>query len=214
MREENSSSQNVNLFITAITKRGSSVSGFTVGFSDGSSFFVSFSFIEENPLTINQIVNDELLEKLELESNSIKALIKGIDLINRSEQSSGGLFIKLKKRGFSDIVSKGVVSRLVSDNLLQDDRFAEMWLHSRLRKHPEGVSRLFAGLVSRGVPSSVAKESIEKYTNEEILEQAVIDAGQKLLKRDKMSGQKLKDSLYRLGFSYREIKYFLDNTGV
>ncbi|MCP4295888.1 MAG: RecX family transcriptional regulator [Proteobacteria bacterium] len=214
VREESSSSQNVNLYITGISGRGSSDSGFRVGLSDGSSFFVSKTFFNENGLEINLVVDSELLNKIEIESESIKAVLKAADLISRSEQSSGGLYVKLKRKGFCDSAAADAVSLVKSEGLLDDDRFAEMWIASRLRKHPEGRSMIYSGLCSRGVPADIAGYAVEKYISEEDILDAVDRAGRKLSLKHKNNNLKLKAALFRRGFSNREIQFFLDNDNV
>lgn len=214
MREESFSSQNVNLFITAISKRGSSGSGFTVGISEGSSFFVSKKFCDENPLEIDREIDEDFLAKLEFESDCVMALQKARDLIGRAEQSSGGLYVKLKKKGFSDGACKIAVERVCQLNLINDERFAELWISSRLRSHPEGKSALFKGLLSRGVKSKSAKYALEQNLTEEDLRRAVLKAGIKLIVKYRDSDQQVKQALYRRGFTNREIQYFLENRDV
>ncbi len=213
-REESFSSQNVNLFITAISKRGSSGSGFTVGISEGSSFFVSKTFHDEFSLENGTEVDEDFLEKLEFESDCVMALQKAGDLIGRAEQSSGGLYVKLKKKGFSDGACKNAVERVCQLNLINDERFAEMWISSRLRSHPEGKSALYKGLLSRGVKSKSAKSALEQNLSEEDLHRAVQKAGRKLLVKYRDSNLKVKQALYRRGFTSGEIQYFLENTDV
>jgi len=214
VREENFSSQNVKLFITAISRRGSSGTGYTVGLSDGSSFFVSTAFFEENNLSVDLEIDEDLLELLEVESESIEALKKAGDLISRAEQSSHGLFLKLKKKDYSDSACKFAVDKVVASGLLNDERYAEFWISARLRSHPEGKSKLYAGLLSRGVASEKAKLALENCVSEEDLLCAVLSAGNKLLTKYEKTDQKLQNALYRRGFSSREIKYFLDNIDV
>ncbi|MBI9096932.1 MAG: regulatory protein RecX [Spirochaetaceae bacterium] len=214
MRERNSSFQNVNLFITAISRRGSSGAGFTVGLSDGSSFFVSSSFCHQFQLEINQSADQDLLEMLEVESDSIKALQKAGELIARAEQSSGGLYIKLKKKGFSDIACSSAVESVVDAGLLDDERFAQFWIASRLRKHPEGRTMLYKGLVTRGVKPEKAKSAIRSSVSEEDLQKAVLKAGKKLSVKYGQSDQKLRQALYRRGFSSEEITYYFDSSDI
>ncbi|MCP4161137.1 MAG: regulatory protein RecX [Deltaproteobacteria bacterium] len=214
VREGNSSSQNVKLFITGITRRGSSISGYSVWISDGSSFFVSTEFLEENSIELNKSVDLEFLEKMEIEADSIKAYEKALDLISMSEQSSGGLYLKLRRKGFKDLSCKIAVSKLKAKQLLNDERFAEMWIFSRLQRHPEGKLKILAGLSARGVPSDIARIAIEKNISEADLEKAVMVAGNKILVKFSNSLQKTRIALFRRGFTNREIDYFLDNINV
>jgi len=211
VREESSSSQNVNLYIASITERGSAGEGFTVRLSDGSSFFVSALFSGDNQFFEGMPLDEELLEKLEQEDHRLQALRKAVDLLGRAEQSSGGLYLKLKKKGFSDQASRQAVDRVVELGWLDDERFASLWLQSRLRSHPEGKSLLYQGLMARGVSSDSAKAAIAENLSDEVLLEAVIKAGTKLSRRYGSDREKVRQALLRRGFSSREIRYFLED---
>lgn len=208
MPEKNSSSRNVKLFIETVSERGSSGEGFKVLLSDGSSFFISTSFLSDRGLTAGQPVSDELLEDLVSESERIKALLKAGELLARSENSSGGLYRKLVKKGFSESSSRSAVDRVRELGLLDDARFARFWLEDRLRHHPEGRRALLGGLINRGVPHETAANAIGDILSEEDMLQAVMKAGRKISVRSKGDDLKLRQALSRRGFSSAEIRYF------
>ena len=55
-----------------------------------------------------------------------------LKLVARAEQNSLGLTAKLERRGFDTAVVKAVVSGFQSRNLLDDGRYALLWIRSRL----------------------------------------------------------------------------------
>ncbi|MBB6481142.1 regulatory protein [Spirochaeta isovalerica] len=211
MREESSSSQNVKLYIASITERGSSGEGFTVRLSDGSSFFVSSTFFERHGFAEGMVLEENEMDILEEEEQRVLALRKAGDLLSRAEQSSGGLFLKLKKKGFSDAVCRQAVDRVVELGLLDDERFATFWLESRLRQHPEGRNILYQGLLARGVAAESAKEALSRVVKEDVMLQAVLKAGSKLSRRYGSDEGKLRRALLRRGFSQGEIRYFFEH---
>jgi len=75
-----------------------------------------------------------------------------LKLIARAEQNSFGLTAKLERRHFDALVAKTVVSRLLARNLLDDVRYAELWIRSRLasRKAPS-PQWLLVALGRRGI---------------------------------------------------------------
>ena len=83
-------------------------------------------------------------------------------LIARAEQNNLGLMVKLEKKGFDSAVVKAVVSTLTDRNLLNDERYAELWLRARLKKKPQSPKTLFFSLLKRGIDKCTSKKALEK----------------------------------------------------
>ena len=84
-------------------------------------------------------------------------------LIARAEQYSFGLISKLERRGFSDVTVKTVVSCLLNRNLLNDRRYAELWLRTRL-----GSGKAFS---PRWLLISLGKKGIDKDSSQKALKE-------------------------------------------
>ena len=91
-----------------------------------------------------------------------KAEAIALRLIARAEQNSLGLTTKLEKKGFDPQVAKTVISGLLDRGLLNDERYAELWLRSRLLKKTESPKNLFFSLMKRGIDRNSAKKALEK----------------------------------------------------
>ena len=84
-------------------------------------------------------------------------------LIARAEQNCLGLSAKLARRGFDSAVVKTVVSRLVERNFLDDSRFAELWLRSRLRGNKAFCPQwLLVSLGKKGVDRDSSRKALEE----------------------------------------------------
>ncbi len=81
-------------------------------------------------------------------------------LVAIREHSRYLLALKLRKRGYEEAPIRDVLDRLEALKLLDDGRFSEMWVESRLALHDEGPARLLAGLLSRGVARETAESAI------------------------------------------------------
>lgn len=55
------------------------------------------------------------------------------------------------------------LDRLQEENYLSDERFAEVYLRSRLKKSPEGKGLLAQRLMMKGLMAEDAKAAVEKY---------------------------------------------------
>ena len=88
-------------------------------------------------------------------------------LIARAEQNSLGLTAKLERRGYDASVVKAVISRLLGRNLLNDERYAELWIRSCLARKTQSPLWLLASLQKRGIDRDTAKRTIKKVLDEE-----------------------------------------------
>ena len=84
-------------------------------------------------------------------------------LIARAEQSSLGLTAKLERRGFEASAANAVVSRLLDRNLLDDERYAALWVRSRLAlKKAPSPRWLLAALRKRGIDRESSRKALDK----------------------------------------------------
>ena len=127
---------------------------------------------------------------------------KALDLVSRREHSRHELMQKLDKRypETSPIIEE-VLDKLEINKILDDERFAEMYLNSRARKG-FGPKKIEMELNSRKVNSLLISNAIEAY-------ESWLDNAQKVLKKkfkdqkpvDYQSKMKQKQFLFSRGFS-------------
>jgi regulatory protein len=210
--EESSSSQNDNSYITDIKKRrtkGSTIA--EVLLSDGSSFFVFFSFIDRIGLEAYSALTERLQEELQFESRVCNAYMKAVELIERAEHSEGRLRTKLMQRRYPPAAVDSVICLLRENNLLNNRRFAEHWVEVRLIRHPEGRTALIAGLIKRGVDRYTAESVVNENVTENREMESLVKAGEKLSLRHRGEYTKVSRALLRRGFPSVKVRYFIDN---
>jgi regulatory protein len=81
-------------------------------------------------------------------------------LISRAEQTGAGLTRKLEKSGHSPACVKAVLARLRELDVVDDSRYARLWLQSRLVRKTESPRRLLAALCGRGIPRREAEGAL------------------------------------------------------
>jgi regulatory protein len=162
----------------------------------------------------------------ENENNTATAYIQAekvaLRLIARAEQCSAGLTRKLEKRKYDPAVVNDVISRLTELKLLDDSRFARLWLESRLR-FARSPRRLLSSLCARGIDHDEAESALKEVLNADnekaLLARFVKKHARKLrLMRHKLSGSEdatrsLKYSLKGEGFSSAVIEEYLCDGG-
>jgi regulatory protein len=106
-------------------------------------------------------------EDLPFDSDCIKAEKIALRLIARAEQSVSGLAAKLEKRGVDQSAARKVISGLLDKKLLDDTRYAELWIRARIgRKAPSPLSFLVS-LEKRGIDREASLNAIRKVLDEE-----------------------------------------------
>jgi len=127
---------------------------------------------------------------------------KALDLVSRREHSRHELMQKLDKRyPNTTLIIEDVLDKLETNKILDDERFAEMYLNSRARKG-FGPKKIEMELNSRKVNSLFISNAIEAY-------ETWLENAQKVLKKkfkdqkpvDYQSKMKQKQFLFSRGFS-------------
>ena len=135
---------------------------------------------------------------------------KALDLVSRREHSQYELIQKLNKRFPESMpIIEEVVKKLAVNNILNDERFAEMYLNSRARKG-FGPKKIEMELNFKKVDSSFIAIAIAEY------ESWTENAQNELLKKfkgvkptDYNSKMKQKQFLFNRGFSSQIIEQIL-----
>lgn len=140
-----------------------------------------------------------------------KAEKKALELIARAEQTAFGLRRKLEKRGFNAACIDAVISNLIEQNLLNDRRYAQMWLNTRLRL-PRSPRRLLIALCAKGIDREEAqaalKEALDEETEAALLARFVKKYEKKISKAEEPK-RHLKFLLKNEGFSADAIENYL-----
>ncbi len=159
-------------------KTGTDPEVLTVGLSDGSFFCLRAVYLRtfrlcavgdaSGVLVPGVSVEEEEREDLAWASSCFDAEKAALSLVARSEQVVSRLILKLRARGFDRAIAETVVDRLKELGLVDDERFACLWLQSRMRRRAEGRSALLAGLVSRGVGREASASALGRTVTPEV----------------------------------------------
>jgi len=127
---------------------------------------------------------------------------KALDLVSRREHSRHELMQKLDKRyPSSTSIIEDALDKLETNKILDDERFAEMYLNSRARKG-FGPKKIEMELHSKKVDSFFISNAVEAYEN--WLENAQRELKKKFKDQkptDYQSKMKQKQFLFTRGFS-------------
>lgn len=209
------SSSSPSVKVSGLEREGTDGSVLRVRLDDGSLFLLE----DQHPVASQLFVGAELDEKslilLDSASDLFQCRRKALNLLSRSEQCRRGLLIKLSKKGFSRDSISSVLDKLEDSGFLDDRRFAETWVRSRLRSQPEGPSRLHTALMTKGISSQVARDAVDTILEElgdEESENTLHRAWEKLSRRSSVTDDKMLAALVRRGFPVSRVRSFLKET--
>ena len=186
---------------------------FEVKFSDGSLFLFSAEYLPESlktNLEEGRELSDQEEEALRFAAACFLAEKAALRLIARAEQSSLGLTAKLERRGYGSSVIKAVISRLLDGNWLNDERFAKLWVHSRL-SYGKAQSPLWlrASLGKKGIDRKLSLKAVESLLDPETEYALLLNYLEKVGISDGENRSYLKTQLKNEGFSYEVLdRYF------
>ncbi|MAU74845.1 MAG: hypothetical protein CMA22_06550 [Euryarchaeota archaeon] len=135
---------------------------------------------------------------------------KALDLASRREHSRHELKYKLNKRFPETMpIIEEVLDKLALNNILDDERFAEMYLNSRARKG-FGPKKIEMELYSKKVDSLLVGNAIEAYESwTENAENQLKKKFKGVKPTDYQSKMKQKQFLFNRGFSSQIIEQIL-----
>lgn len=129
---------------------------------------------------------------------------KALDLLMRSDRSEKELTGQLIRYGFSEELSLRAVAYVKEYHYVDDERYAKNYVEFRASK--KSNRQLRRELSYRGIAPEQINQMLQGRKDEAVLEQLVkkklctiSDDGEKMV-------QKLKNSLYRKGFSFTDIE--------
>ena len=88
-------------------------------------------------------------------------------LVARAEQNSLGLTAKLERRGYGAAVAKAVVSCFLDRNLLNDGRYAELWIRFRLTSGKVSPRWLLVSLGKKGIDRGSSLKALREVLDPE-----------------------------------------------
>ena len=136
---------------------------------------------------------------------------KALELLAPRDHTPYQLAVKLKRRGYQNDIVEELIEHLIAENLLNEFRFAELWIQSRLRRRPEGRTSLFGGLLKAGVGRGAAEKALNEALTEEVQEDILRRAAEKMLGKKGMTRQKLVAALQAKGFRYSSVRHLLES---
>lgn len=158
-------------------------------------------------------IEEAALRALQQQAAVLAARDKALSLLSHAPATEYLLRLKLRERGHGTEAVEAAVAWLVDRGLLDDRRFAEAWLASRLQRRPEGRGALLAGLRRRGVPREVAEQAVLGGFDAEVEREAAQRLLAKLRRQGASEPEELARRLAAKGFPRSLVRELLEQEG-
>lgn len=112
-------------------------------------------------------IDQELIDQIEKEEVIAKAFNAVANFLKTRERSKKEIRDKLKTKDYSESVVEKVLEKLERLNIVNDRRFAEMFVRDRMKLKPKGKKVLQIELMQKGIDRGTIEEVLGEMLNTE-----------------------------------------------
>ena len=181
--------------------------------SDGSEWVVGVKSWNRLNLSLEKILDVNVLRALEKESQYHLLRTKALELLGIREHSRQELKRKLIARFHNhEPEIELCLKELQSEDYLSDQRFTQLFIESRLNNKRVGPFKIVADLQQRGIDRDTAHSIMDELADEEFWLSKIKDNLEELCKGNKKNNrQALGQKLFQRGFAYELINQALND---
>jgi regulatory protein len=213
--EENSNSLRDNITVSK-KEKGTAGKGIRLCLSDGSSFFLTEEL--SDCYEPGDPVDPGLFQKYIPYKKYLNLLDRTYKILSFRDHSRYELKNKIQKRSDHPYVVPVIMEIMTDTGLLNDARFAENWIRSRLKRKPLGFTALMSELKKRGVSEEDAGIGFDavvsdtagdccKESKNQLLDEAAERVVEKMLRNNPQADpRKIMRKLKYRGFHYGRIR--------
>ena len=181
--------------------------------SDGSEWVVGVKSWNRLNLSLEKILDVNVLRALEKESQYHLLRTKALELLGIREHSRQELKRKLIARFHNhEPEIELCLKELQTEDYLSDQRFTKLFIESRLNNKRVGPFKIVADLQQRGIDRDTAHSIMDELADEEFWLSKIKDNLEELCKGNKKNNrQALGQKLFQRGFAYELINQALND---
>jgi regulatory protein len=157
-------------------------------------------------LSVGQELSEEKIDRLQTEDTQEVAYQQALKFLNYRQRSQAEVERNLREHKFPAEVIEGVIERLSRSGVLNDDRFAQVWVENRSEFRPRGGNLLRMELRQRGLQEEAIENALQGIDEDDLAYQAGLKQARKLKSLDRIQfRKKMYSFLARRGFNYEII---------
>ena len=169
-------------------------------------------------LSLETVLKNHLKEGIEVEEDKIKFLIfetekemalsKAVGYISKCQKTKKEVYKYLIQKGYDEEIINYVISKLEEYNFVDDTLYAKNYI--KFKNKNSGSRKIEMELKQKGINEEVAKESLEKYSNDREYVLMVATKYMKNKEKDLKNKQKAYRHLASRGFISEDIIFALN----
>ncbi|MBQ3214455.1 MAG: regulatory protein RecX [Clostridia bacterium] len=169
-------------------------------------------------LSLETVLKNHLKEGIEVEEDKIKflvfetekemALSKAVGYISKCQKTKKEVYKYLIQKGYDEEIINYVISKLEEYNFVDDTLYAKNYI--KFKNKNSGSRKIEMELKQKGINEEVAKESLEKYSNDREFVLMVATKYMKNKEKDLKNKQKAYRHLASRGFISEDIIFALN----
>ena len=196
--------------ITKIEKQKKANKRFSIFVDDGFVSGISQDTLVNFGLKIGDKLDSRKLREIEEKENLFKAKEFALKLLSFRPRSRKELKDRLKKKGFEQEAIEQTLNRLEELNLIDDHKFASMWVEEKLRYRPTGRRVLEQELYLKGIDKDIISEVLDKVYSDIDEKDLALKLFEKRKKQyakldEDVAKRRINNLLLRRGFSYQTV---------
>jgi regulatory protein len=157
-------------------------------------------------LTVGQELSQDRIDRLLAEDSAEVASQRALNFLSYRPRSEKEIVDNLRKHETPEQVIEEIVGRLKENGMVDDVKFARLWLENRSEFRPRGYFALRSELHRKGIPDSVIEASLTEIDEVDLALRAGRTKAAKLNSgNEQIFKQKLYGFLSRRGFNYEII---------
>jgi regulatory protein len=166
-------------------------------------------------LRTGDILTESILDELRESDTKVKAYQIATRFLSYRSRSIYELRTRLERDNIDSSIIDRTIQKLLDQQLLDDNRFAELFTESRILHRPVGISRLRRELRQKGIDEEIIARIEEQYFNDEDELKRAMQAADKKLRSDRSTDplvrkRRLAAHLGRRGFNWDTINRLLE----
>ncbi|MCD6472009.1 regulatory protein RecX [Candidatus Aerophobetes bacterium] len=199
--------------ITTITPQKNNPNRFSL-FVDGKFISgISYEAIKEANLYVGKELKDKDLKQIYYKEKVNKARMFALKLLSYRERSKWEIKKRMEIKGYQKEIIEDTLNYLKKRNLINDKRFARMWIEDRIRSG-YGRRRIYYELSEKGVDKEIVGDLIKKLypeVNEINIALHLLAKNKRFLKEEKnLRIRKISAFLERRGFPFNVINEVIE----
>ena len=192
--------------ITSIEVQKRNVNRVNVYVDEAFNFACDAELIYKQGIQKDSIIDIEAIKEIVKEDEFIKCKNSAIRTVEKTYKTEKELRDKLTEKGFEEDTIKRAIEFLKEYNLLNDEKYAEMYIKDRLRS--QGRNKIKYALIRKGVSEDILLDKLSNIDTEDENDTAFKLAEKKynILKKKESDKYKLSQKLFRFllskGYDY------------